>query len=962
MILALTIALIALAAALHDTRKRLAILEQQLRREAMPFRWNAPQPLVAPLREEPAPDIAPGHRDVIDEETPPLPEPAQEPELNPALIEETLAAPTPKTARPGFEDLFGRKLPIWAGGFTLLVAAALLVRYSIDAGLVSPIVRVALALLLGTALIGGAEVARRRPVLVPDARIPQALAGAGIGSLYAATLAAANLYGMIGSATAFAGLMAITALAMGLALRFGAPSALLGLVGGLATPALVQSQTPNPPLLAAYVALVVTGLTLLSRRQRWAWLGIAALVGGAGWSAVMIAIGALDSFATLCVGGLILLLALALPTLTTAPRRETSILRGISVLVGAAQLAAIVATGHFALLTWGLYGLLSTGFLWMAARTPALRAILPLPLLTALGLLACWPQPPVGAFSQVLAGIGAIFGGYALWDLRRQARLQEAAMLTAIALGGFGVTAWHFSPSDRMLGLLALAFAALPALGAGLSWICARDPHRLPFALQAMASAVLIAMAALIALPEWSAPIALASLAAALLGLATKAGNRWLSHGALYMLGGGVLALPWSGEGFAELGRLASSDPTAPTGMALLRWAAVTASAMGFAWMLAGTRRGRATQALAALLAYGTLAQIIPTQWLAVTSALMVLVLAEGLRRFSVNSASPFNGLPAMSMFAALAGLWAFPPLGMWLSATLPSLSGAPVLVTALPEPGEAMRQLLVPALLIGAALWRHGREQLPVILVTSFAWGLGVLTIMATHILFKQLFAIKDLTAFTTLGLSERTVWQALLIGAGAGVWILARRPLAGLALVGAGLAHGLAYTLALHNPLWAVQAVGPWPLVNLLAPAYAAIFAGLALLVPLAPAYRQQVARGVDLARIVIIPLLVCSLLRQIFTGSVLAFHPVGPVETIGWSLLAVGLAIAYLLWGIRKASRDWRIASLALMLAAVGKVFLLDTSGLEGLLRIGSFLALGFSLIGIGWLYSRYLRPKE
>jgi len=44
---------------------------------------------------------------------------------------------------------------------------------------------------------------------------------------------------------------------------------------------------------------------------------------------------------------------------------------------------------------------------------------------------------------------------------------------------------------------------------------------------------------------------------------------------------------------------------------------------------------------------------------------------------------------------------------------------------------------------------------------------------------------------------------------------------------------------------------------------------------------------------------------------------------------------------------------------MLAAAGKVFLFDASGLEGLLRIGSFVALGFSLIGIGWLYSRYLR---
>jgi uncharacterized membrane protein len=75
-----------------------------------------------------------------------------------------------------------------------------------------------------------------------------------------------------------------------------------------------------------------------------------------------------------------------------------------------------------------------------------------------------------------------------------------------------------------------------------------------------------------------------------------------------------------------------------------------------------------------------------------------------------------------------------------------------------------------------------------------------------------------------------------------------------------------------------------------------------------------------------------------------------------------LAIALAVGFLLWGIRSKQRNWRIASLVLMLAAVAKVFLRDASGLEGLLRIGSFVALGFSLIGIGWLYSRQLGAEK
>jgi uncharacterized membrane protein len=281
-----------------------------------------------------------------------MPLPIEDAAPHPAQPVTPAPAPKPRRQGTGFEDLFGRKLPIWAGGITLLIAAALLVRYSIDAGLLSPMVRVTLGGLFGFGLIAGAELANRKPALVPDPRIPQALAGAGIGSLYAATLAAANLYGLIGPLAAFIALACVTAGAMALALRFGAPSALLGLVGGLAAPALVQSHSHNPPMLAAYIALVVTALTMLSRRQRWVWLGVSALIGGAGWSLLMIAMGSLDTLSALCIGLLILLLGLGLPVLATS-ERHTTLLRGGAATVAALQLAALVATGDFAPLTWG---------------------------------------------------------------------------------------------------------------------------------------------------------------------------------------------------------------------------------------------------------------------------------------------------------------------------------------------------------------------------------------------------------------------------------------------------------------------------------------------------------------------------------------------------------------------------------------------------------------------------------
>lgn len=79
-------------------------------------------------------------------------------------------------------------------------------------------------------------------------------------------------------------------------------------------------------------------------------------------------------------------------------------------------------------------------------------------------------------------------------------------------------------------------------------------------------------------------------------------------------------------------------------------------------------------------------------------------------------------------------------------------------------------------------------------------------------------------------------------------------RWPTVGLALIGAGAIHALVYTIGLHNPLWAAQAVGPWPLVNLLVPAYAPIFAALALFA------QPRFARLLDMARILLIPMFAC------------------------------------------------------------------------------------------------------
>ena len=69
-------------------------------------------------------------------------------------------------------------------------------------------------------------------------QVAQALTGAGVSTLYAVVLVAANAYQLLTPLQAFIGLAVVTAMALGLSLRHGAPAALLGLAGGLAAPAL----------------------------------------------------------------------------------------------------------------------------------------------------------------------------------------------------------------------------------------------------------------------------------------------------------------------------------------------------------------------------------------------------------------------------------------------------------------------------------------------------------------------------------------------------------------------------------------------------------------------------------------------------------------------------------------------------------------------------------------------------
>jgi uncharacterized membrane protein len=96
----------------------------------------------------------------------------------------------------------------------------------------------------------------------------------------------------------------------------------------------------------------------------------------------------------------------------------------------------------------------------------------------------------------------------------------------------------------------------------------------------------------------------------------------------------------------------------------------------------------------------------------------------------------------------------------------------------------------------------------------------------------------------------------------------------------------------------------------------------------------------------------------IRHAFHGSHFWSGGAAGGEHLAYSLaMAVG-SVAMLLWGMRTKNRAWRMAGLAAIGVCTCKVFLFDASGTEGIYRALSFLGLGVSLMGLGYLYNRFV----
>nr|WP_277924146.1 DUF2339 domain-containing protein [Sphingomonas hankookensis] len=616
---------------------------------------------------------------------------------------------------------------------------------------------------------------------------------------------------------------------------------------------------------------------------------------------------------------------------------------------------------------------------------------------TAFGLFLALRHGPPTAVMALLGGFAApLVAGYdaaGIGPLLVYLGLFVAALLALAIARGW---AWlALSALVAAFGWAGLLIALVP--GADLAAIGA-------FVIALAIGGTLAAPRATIARP-WLRGAPLLAALVQLLALAPMLDFSALAWGFYLTLSAAALFLAWRDATLLPAGIAAAILVTLLVAIGLVQGAGATPAALPIALLLFAAAGGRRAPGWAAIALIGTAgpllaAQIVapallpPIGWLA-ANLILTFAAAALARRQRDRSGTGDIGLvggiavaalgvglavaaivpPAFAVFAPLAALGVllaaakFDPLVPNRLALLPvivllTLAIRPLSDVALalgvsliweelpylhlPSASDAARLLLLPALaLLAAATWQRPLFGPARRLILPAA---SAVAILGLYVLLKQPLAIATPEAFAVHGFIERALLSDLALLAGGLLWTR-HRPLPN-ALVTLALARILWFDLLGLNPALVPQQVGSLPLLN--AATLHLAFAALVVWRCTGLPRRSLIAALLTLAATL-------ATIRQIAHGTLLT-GPVGIAENWGYSAAMLALAILWLWRGLAVRSADLRRFGLALLTLTTLKVFLIDASALEGVLRILSFMGLGGALIGIGWAYRRFVTPAD
>jgi uncharacterized membrane protein len=190
--------------------------------------------------------------------------PAKEEQAEPAVI-----FSKPAQLHSSLENLIGLRLIHLIGIIVLVIGLSLGVKYAIDANLISENMRILLTYMAGVLL------------LFFSARLKKAYPGfsailfsGAMASVYFTTYAAFVYYTMLSFTATFILMVLFTMYTVFEAIRYNRQEiAILGLVGAYGIPFLISPNRGAPELLFLYMAIINTGIFVLSIKKAWVLMG-----------------------------------------------------------------------------------------------------------------------------------------------------------------------------------------------------------------------------------------------------------------------------------------------------------------------------------------------------------------------------------------------------------------------------------------------------------------------------------------------------------------------------------------------------------------------------------------------------------------------------------------------------------------------------------------------------------------
>ncbi|MFT7506725.1 MAG: putative membrane protein, partial [Gammaproteobacteria bacterium] len=207
----------------------------------------------------------------------------------------SVSAKTPVKPKISFSldtFLMGNGL-LWLGAAVLALGGVFLAKYSIEAGLFPPSLRIIIGACFGVLLVCIAEYLYIHPrrFQINSSMISAALASGGVITCFAMTLVAFDFYAFISPLVTFITLAVIATAATWLSIRYGPILALVGVVGAYIVPGLVSTGTNNVFALLLYVSFISISTLWVHAYVKQSWLWWLSVVGHFGWLFIGIAIG-----------------------------------------------------------------------------------------------------------------------------------------------------------------------------------------------------------------------------------------------------------------------------------------------------------------------------------------------------------------------------------------------------------------------------------------------------------------------------------------------------------------------------------------------------------------------------------------------------------------------------------------------------------------------------------------------